>query len=34
MIKLIIAFGIGYIVGVFSIALAMSGYDNNRRKGN
>ena len=43
MVKLIIAFGIGYFVGVLSIALAMSGYEDaqkdaliyqNRRKEN
>ena len=27
MLKLILAFGIGYFVGILSIALAMSGYE-------
>ena len=32
MLKLILAFGIGYFVGVLSIALAMSGYENKRKE--
>lgn len=32
MLKLILAFGIGYFVGALSIALAMSGYENRRKQ--
>lgn len=32
MLKLIIAFGIGYFVGILAIALAMSGYENRRKQ--